>query len=60
MKQNRRAVLKAGGALATLVSLGVVTAEQALASGRDGFAAKTLADALKAVGGQPATSDQVQ
>ncbi len=60
MKQNRRAVLKAGGALATLVSLGVVTAEQAQASGRDGFAAKTLADALKAVGGQPATSDQVQ
>lgn len=59
-QSNRRAVLKAGAALATLVSLGVVTAEQALAAGREGFAAKTLGDALKAVGGQPATSDQVQ
>ncbi|TSE24742.1 thiosulfate oxidation carrier protein SoxY [Tepidimonas thermarum] len=53
-------MLKAGGALATLVSLGVVTAEQALAAGREGFAAKTLAEALAAVGGQPAASDQVQ
>jgi sulfur-oxidizing protein SoxY len=60
MKQNRRAVLKTGTALATLVSLGIVTAEQALAANRDAFAAKNLADALKAVGGQPATSDQVQ
>jgi sulfur-oxidizing protein SoxY len=62
MKQtaNRRTVLKAGGALATLVSLGIVTAEQALAAGREGFQAKTLAEALAAVGGQPASSDQVQ
>ena len=60
MKHNRRAVLKTGGALATLVSLGVITAEQALASPRAAFEAKSLADALKAVGGQPASSDQVQ
>jgi sulfur-oxidizing protein SoxY len=60
MPTNRRAVLKTGTALATLVSLGIVTAEQALAANRDAFAAKSMADALKAVGGQPATSDQVQ
>ena len=60
MPTNRCVVLKTGTALATLVSLGIVTAEQALAANRDAFAAKSLADALKAVGGQPATSDQVQ
>lgn len=60
VSHHRRAVLKAGTALATLVSLGVITSEQALAAGREGFAAKTLADALKAVGGEPVSSDQVQ
>jgi len=57
---DRRTVLKAGGALATLVSLGVVTAEQALAAPREAFAAKSLADALKALGGEAATHAQVQ
>ncbi|TCS97149.1 hypothetical protein EDC36_111113, partial [Tepidimonas ignava] len=41
MKQNRRAVLKAGGAVATLVSLGVITSEQALALPREAFASKS-------------------
>jgi len=60
MKANRRTALKTTGALATLVSLGIITPQQALAAGnRPGFDAKTLADALKAVGGQTATSDQV-
>ena len=45
MNQTRRTVLKSTGAMATLVSLGIVTAEQAMAAGRDGFDAKTLADA---------------
>lgn len=59
MKSTRRTVLKSTGALATLVSLGIVTAQQAHAAGRAGFEAKTLQDALKAVGGTPAASDQV-
>ncbi|TSE27481.1 thiosulfate oxidation carrier protein SoxY [Tepidimonas sediminis] len=57
---RRRAVLKAGGAVATLVSLGLITAEQALALPREAFASKSLAEALKAIGGEPATNDQVQ
>jgi sulfur-oxidizing protein SoxY len=59
MNQTRRTVLKTTGAMATLVSLGIVTAEQAMAAGRDGFEAKTLQDALKALGGTAANSDQV-
>ncbi|WP_143946019.1 thiosulfate oxidation carrier protein SoxY [Tepidimonas ignava] len=60
MSRQRRRVLRAGGAVATLVSLGVITSEQALALPREAFASKSLAEALNAVGGQPATSDQVQ
>ncbi|MEY2685167.1 MAG: hypothetical protein RJA09_2311 [Pseudomonadota bacterium] len=59
MNQKRRTVLKSTGALATLVSLGIVTAEQAMAAPREAYNAKSMADALKAVGGTPATSDQV-
>ncbi len=59
MNPTRRKVIQSTGALASLVSLGVVTAEQAQAAGREGFEAKTLSDALKAVGGTPAASDQV-
>lgn len=60
MKANRRTTLKATGAFATLVSLGLITQQQALAAtGRAGFEAKSLADAIKAVGGSAATSDQV-
>ncbi|NIC39664.1 thiosulfate oxidation carrier protein SoxY, partial [Aquabacterium sp. A08] len=34
MNQKRRTVLKSTGAMATLLSLGLVTAEQAQAAGR--------------------------
>jgi len=60
MNHSRRAALKTTGALATLVSLGVITQSQAQAAvDRAAFDLKTLDDALKAVGGKPATSDQV-
>ena len=56
---SRRTVLKSTGAMATLLSLGIVTAEQAMAAGRAGFEAKNLEDAVKALGGSPAANDQV-
>jgi len=59
MKATRRQALKTTGALATLVSLGIVTAQQAHAAGRAGFEAKSLQDAIKAVGGTAAANDQV-
>ena len=60
MNNTRRSVLKTSGALGTLVALGLITEKQALAqANRAGFEAKSLADALKAVGGTPANSDQV-
>lgn len=59
MNLKRRTVLKNTGALATLVSLGVLTAEQALAAPREAFNAKSVAEALKIVGGSTASSDQV-
>jgi len=60
MDNSRRTALKATGALATLVSLGIVTPAQAQAAvERPDFSGKTLADAFKAIGGRPASSDQV-
>lgn len=59
MKTNRRTVLQATGAMATLVSLGIVTAQQAHASGRPGFEARNLQDAIRALGGTAATSGQI-
>ena len=59
MKTNRRTVLQASGAMATLVALGIVTAQQAHAAARPGFDARTLPDALRALGGAPATSNQI-
>lgn len=56
---TRRQALKTTGAMATLVSLGLVTAEQALAAGRAGFDAKSLDEAVKALGGGAAANDQV-
>jgi predicted secreted protein len=53
MNQKRRTVLKTTGAMATLLSLGIVTAQQAQAAGRAGFDAKNLEDAVKALGGTP-------
>lgn len=62
MKATRREMLKTTGALGTLVSLGIVTAEQALAAAdaRPEFAAKDLAAALQAIGGKGAESDKVK
>lgn len=57
---TRRTVLKSTGAMATLLSLGIVTAEQAQAAGRAGFDAKNLQDAIKALGGSVSANDQVQ
>jgi sulfur-oxidizing protein SoxY len=60
MKSTRRSALKATGAFAALVSLGLVTQSQAQAAvDRASFSVKTLDDALKAIGGTPANSDQV-
>ncbi|WP_066255426.1 thiosulfate oxidation carrier protein SoxY [Hydrogenophaga flava] len=60
MNQSRRTALKSTGAFATLVSLGIVTQSQAQAAvDQAGFQVKTLEEALKAIGGTPATSDQV-
>jgi len=60
MNNTRRSVLKSTGALGTLVALGLITEKQALAkANRVGFEAKSLADALKSVGGSPATNAQV-
>jgi sulfur-oxidizing protein SoxY len=60
MNNSRRVALKTTGAFATLVSLGIITQSQAQAAvDRAGYEVKTLAEALKAVGGTPASSDQV-
>jgi sulfur-oxidizing protein SoxY len=60
MNNSRRAAIKTTGAFATLVSLGIITQSQALAAvERASFQVKTLDDALKAIGGTPAASDQV-
>ena len=60
MNNSRRHALKTTGALATLVSLGLTTQSQAHAAmDRAGFEIKTMADAIKALGGTAANSDQV-
>jgi sulfur-oxidizing protein SoxY len=60
MNNSRRVALKTTGAFATLVSLGIVTQSQAQAAmDRAGFDIKTMADAVKALGGTAANSDQV-
>jgi sulfur-oxidizing protein SoxY len=60
MKATRRDAIKTTGAFATLVSLGIVTQSQAQAAvDQAAFQVKTLDDALKAIGGTAATSDQV-
>ena len=60
LRSDRRTVLKTTGAMATLLSLGIVTPSQALAAGRAGFEAKSLGDALQAMGGAAAANEQVQ
>jgi sulfur-oxidizing protein SoxY len=51
MTITRRTLLKSTSALALLVSAGLITASQAqAAAGREGFEAKSLADALASLG----------
>ncbi len=60
MNTTRRVALKSTGAFATLVSLGIITQSQAQAAvDHASFQVKTLDDALKAIGGTAANSDQV-
>ena len=60
MKATRRQAIKTTGAMAVLVSLGLVTQSQAQAAvDRATFEVKTMADALKAIGGTPVNSDQI-
>lgn len=60
MNATRRDAIKTTGAFATLVSLGIITQAQANAAvTHDSFASKSVEEALKAIGGQAATSDQV-
>lgn len=60
MNQTRRHALQSTGAFASLIALGLVTQSQAQAAvDNASFQVKTLEDALKAIGGTPATSDQV-
>ena len=49
---TRREILKQGSLLALLVGCGMLTTQQALAADAPGFDAKTLEDALKALGGK--------
>ena len=60
MNQTRRHALQSTGAFASLIALGLVTQSQAQAAvDHASFQVKTLDDALKAIGGTAATSDQV-
>ena len=62
MKATRRELLKTTGALGALVSLGIITAEQAhaAAESRPGFVSKDLAGALQAIGGKGAESGKIK
>ncbi|HZX29527.1 MAG TPA: thiosulfate oxidation carrier protein SoxY [Telluria sp.] len=60
MNPTRRTVLKTTSALGLLVAAGLVTTRQALAAGgREAFEAKTMAETLAALGGQPADSKDI-
>jgi sulfur-oxidizing protein SoxY len=60
MHTTRREALKTSGAFATLVAMGIATQSQAHAAlDRASFEVKTLGDALKALGGAPASNEQV-
>lgn len=60
MNPSRRTLLKSTSALALLVGAGLLTERQALAAtGREGFDAKTLAEALASLGGVAADSKEL-
>jgi sulfur-oxidizing protein SoxY len=57
MNNTRRTVIKTTSALGTLVALGLVTQQQAMAAvDRAAFDVKSIADAVKAIGGTAANS----
>ena len=59
MHLNRRHLLRQGGALALLVSCGIVSLDEALAAEASGFDAKTLDEALASLGSKPADSKDI-
>lgn len=60
MPSTRRDAIKTTGAFATLVSLGIITPSQAQAAvDHASFQVKTVEDALKAIGGAAASTEQV-
>ena len=60
MSISRRTLLKSASALALLVAAGVITeSEELAATGREGFDAKNLADALASLGGVAAESKEL-
>lgn len=60
MDMKRRAIMRSAGALGILVTLGLITEEQALAANdRAAFDAKTFADAIKAAGGEGIKSAEI-
>ena len=61
MNYTRRSLLKTSSAFGLLVAAGIITPQQAFAAtdGRPAFDAKTLAEALAAVGGTAVTSKDI-
>jgi sulfur-oxidizing protein SoxY len=61
MKPTRRYFLKATGALAALMAVGIITENQALALENSAavFEAKTLSEVLAALGGTPVSSAEI-
>ncbi len=59
MTHTRRDLLRSGGALALLLACGAISLEEARAADALGFDAKTLTEALAAIGGQPAESTAI-
>jgi sulfur-oxidizing protein SoxY len=61
MNNARRSVIKAGSALGLLIATGILTSKQAMAAAdnRAAFEAKTLADALTAIGGTGTESKDI-
>ena len=59
-RQSRRDILKTGGVLAALLSCGLLTIEQARAAVESAvFELKTMDEVLKALGGKPADSKDI-
>jgi sulfur-oxidizing protein SoxY len=57
--QSRRNLLRRGSLLGLLAGCGLLTLQEALAAEASGFEAKTLAEALKALGAAPVDSKEI-